>query len=312
MFHTVSGSERCDICKTNSRNTCPHRAVNDWNELETKGRKLLLLLLEDYKEVHDNPNATVLDVLPEMAVECFDGYDDSDNKLAPDIFLRDTITTDGRLTRYIYDYCRHLVHTEEDTNVCSKTKLKLDENAVGKEQDVFNIDYVLRHDDKDGDKTFHLNVLHDLRLRYKPDRIPTCKLARVQLLRKRLLTQSEIRRYRDAFLVYERSLQHRLMCPGLCIPCVLHHNNRTTEKVLQQILLAGMSLNMHRLDEYLEHISLVVNRDVFGKKNIQDGKSIGWKVPVTEKKQLDDVKLSNTQARAFIANFEVFVEHCLE
>ena len=225
--------------------------------------------------------------------------------------LRATVGPDGQLSRYVYDYSRHLVHSEETDKLIQGTKMKLDPNANGKENDVFNIEYVVKGEGNDGDNTFNMNVLRDLRLRYQPTDIPSCKVQRVVLLRQHLHTKYQLRLYRDSFEIYEKALCDRLMCPGLCIPCVLHHNNRVTEKVLQQILLRGMNHNLHRLDEFLATTAVIVNRDVFGKVNITDVNSCGWKVPITDKKQLDDVKLSNSQARRFIDNFEVIVNHCL-
>ena len=69
---------------------------------------------------------------------------DSGEQIWEDVDLRATVSQDDELSCYIYDYCRHLDHSEETEKLIQDTKMKLDPNANGKENDVFNIDYVVK------------------------------------------------------------------------------------------------------------------------------------------------------------------------
>ena len=162
------------------------------------------------------------------------------------------------------------------------------------------------------DNAFFGNVLPDLGLRGHIN-IPSCKLKRVRLLCSSLKIRAYIEQYRDALRLFEVSLKDRIFDPGQCIPCILHHNNRTTEKLIQQLLLVGLQSNTDHLKDFVASVNNTVNRDIFGRTFMHINDTSGWRVPMTgDGKQLDDVKLSNVQARDFVKNFKFLVEICTQ
>jgi hypothetical protein len=70
LLHYVTGDDICDRCVRNNRQTCAHRVVNDSDELDRKGEKIVELLLDDYRLTKGLPQASVLDMMPEGEVDC--------------------------------------------------------------------------------------------------------------------------------------------------------------------------------------------------------------------------------------------------
>eukprot|EP00956_Cyclotella_meneghiniana_P024726 scaffold50084_cov67-Cyclotella_meneghiniana.AAC.2 len=118
MWHTVDSDNRCEICKSNERELCPHRQVNYLSEIKRKsGLVLLSTLIDDRKRRDANPTATLRDMLSNEEVDCFDGYDPEGNIIWTKCHLKQSIDPDGNLQRPTYDYCRNWLHTEEEETV---------------------------------------------------------------------------------------------------------------------------------------------------------------------------------------------------
>ena len=102
------------------------------------------------------------------------------------------------------------------------------------------------------------------------------------------------------------------MCPGHCPSCVLHTHNRTVEKLLQQLLLAGLHKNMTASlrDAFVEKVTDVMDRDVFLHKHTN--KQDSWRFPLTDDKKLDDVSLSNNEARTVANGLQHMIDVCVE
>lgn len=63
MFRIVVGDNMCVICKSNGRESCSHRAVNDRTELADKASKLLCLRVESEQHLRNtstNPHRSTL------------------------------------------------------------------------------------------------------------------------------------------------------------------------------------------------------------------------------------------------------------
>jgi hypothetical protein len=311
MWNVFEDNKRCKICQYNNRKHCPHRAVNDSDEIGMKGRALLDLLLEDHRRVANDPTLRLQQILPQEPVHCFAGYE-GNNIVWTQLVLGSTISEDGLLLeRPINDYCRHVMHTEERTSVIQSSRMVYDPNAVEKKTTETNIDYEVKNNGSLSDNAFFGNVLHDLCLRGFV-KIPSCKFGRVRLLRSCLKTREYIEQLRDALRLFELSSNDRLFDPGQCPPCILHHNNRTTEKLVQQLLWVGLR-HAHDLSNFVASVNTTVNRDIFGRSNMHINDSSGWRVPMTrDGKQLDDINLSNTQARDFVKHFEFLVNICTQ
>ena len=118
--------------------------------------------------------------------------------------------------------------------------------------------------------------------------------------------------WRQALEIDEDSMAGRMFLPEECVPCVLHHNNRTVEKILQQLLLAMMRYHTGKkaLDKAIKELELIVNRDILLRSEQHLNDAGGWHFPLTEKRQLGDINLQNNDARKFVLGFEHLVRFC--
>ena len=139
----VSGDKICAMCQRNGQTRCDHKNVKTPLKLITKGTRLMDYLLEDYQRTTSNSNATYIDMLPSEVVDCLSGYDENLEKVMERICLKDMVSNNGTtLTRsHVYNYARHIVHTEETDNVQTKTRVKYDPNAFEKVLSIDNIEY---------------------------------------------------------------------------------------------------------------------------------------------------------------------------
>jgi hypothetical protein len=312
MYYVCEGDERCSICLHNGSKQCTHRAINSQEEIIRKGDVLREWMIEDVRKQWDNTTLELKEMMPNDAVECFAGYDDDKNWLTEMVKLPDTIGDDGEITRTPLDYIRQLVHTEELEEVVSGSVMYYNPGSLI--PDTSNIDHEYSDDERN---EFLGNIFNDLDLRgiAVPVDLPDDNV--VSILRQCLVRGYHVRRYRAALELYESALQERLMDPGQCPPCILHHSNRTGEKLVKQIILAGLQLNQSsreepkRKQQYLDRVGDVVTRLVFQRDLHEDDKS-GWKVPMTKEGKLGEVNLSNKAARAFVNNFEHLIDACLD
>jgi len=115
-------------------------------------------------------------------------------------------------------------------------------------------------------------------------------------------------------LINENAQHNQQLDPGVCIPCFLHHNNRVVEKIVQQLLVAGLGRCDEKADKekFAKLVKEVIDRDIYKRslKHIND--SGRFKFPLTEDGKLDDISLSNSEARAFASGFKHLVKVCLD
>ena len=137
LLSFVTGDRRCERCVRNECETCAHPNVNDTTELRAKGIKLLDLLLEDFAWTggRDLSSLSYHDMMPKKDVQCFLGYDENFEKVMK---MRNLSGTEigneisDSDEAHLYDFVRHLLHTEEESTVLVNTKIKVDPNVVEK------------------------------------------------------------------------------------------------------------------------------------------------------------------------------------
>ena len=229
--------------------------------------------------------------------------------------LKETISVDGNTLgrTHLYDYSRHLLHTEELDIVVKRSLVKEDVNALEKYTDTKNIDYACDGVDKARDDRFILNVTMDLTLRgFKRQDLPPSRDDLVAKLRDCLNTGRTVRRCRNALEINEKALGKQVLNPGSLPCCILHAKMRMCEKIIQQIILAGMRKNAtgQHFDNYCKKVEDMVNSEILSRTTCnEDGH---WKVPLDkkDKKKLGDVKLSGPSADKFMAGFNHLVDAC--
>lgn len=140
--------------------------------------------------------------------------------------------------------------------------------------------------------------------------LPADKSQRVEMLLDMLKERDTIYQLRNALKEYELELPNRIMDPGQCIPCVLHHNNRATEKLVKELLLIGLNA-APKMEEFIANVEDTVNVKILCRTIRRVNDKAGWKVQLTkDRNNLDKVNLSNTQARLFIDNLGALIEVC--
>ena len=324
LFRYVEGGDRCKLCKHNEHDRCSHEPVNTSDKIKLKALELLDLLEDDARA--RIPNFTHLSEVQPRGPSYGIRYDGVSRVWEP-VLLRTAYNADGSPSynaddsaynadgspsrAHLYDYGRYVTpHSEEEPELLAKSRIKFDRNALDKADNPNNIEYaVLPHKPEDNN-TFNKNVLHDLKLCLSSSQIPTDKGERIAKIRKCLLLRERVHRLRDALEEYDRAIEHRLMDPGKCLPCVLHFHCRAVEKIVQQLLLCGMRQNLgSALPSFVARVEEVVNRDMLERKSWEHDPA--WRFPLSDdKKQLGDVKLSNNQAREFVKGFPYLVEVC--
>jgi hypothetical protein len=93
-----------------------------------------------------NPNLSFKDCLPNEEVECFDGYTDEGKEITVKLKLKETISSDGSLSRPLSDYLEHMMHSEE---LIVDSHTRYDPFSLRKEDDPSNIDYVMKEGSSD-------------------------------------------------------------------------------------------------------------------------------------------------------------------
>ena len=190
LLSYVSGSLVCDMCKRNGREFCAHVHVDDEKELTRKGRELVALLLKDKRRRTCNASLTVQDMLPSDPVDCFLGYNEEHEKVMEKVSICKLVSPDGLVFErtHLYDYSRHLIHTEESDVVLKKSIVKFDPNAVNKNVNTNNIEYVCG-ENNERDDAFAMNVMKDLLLRgYNSSDLPRDSAVRQSMLLACLMT----------------------------------------------------------------------------------------------------------------------------
>ena len=94
------------------------------------------------------------------------------------------------------------------------------------------------------------------------------------------------------------------------IPCILHANNRTAEKLLEQILEVGLKncITKNERDEWVRKVEWEVNMSILGKNETNE---LGqWSVPMKSDTELGDVKLSCMDANKLVGKMNLIVGVC--
>ena len=84
--------------------------------------------------------------------------------------------------------------------------------------------------------------------------------------------------------------------PGICVPCDLHTKNRVVEKLVQQILLAGMRrLQPGKLDAHINQAENIVNGAILNRLILYMEDNFGrWTFPLDDtKKKVKGISFSN-------------------
>jgi len=311
----VFGDLICSMCKRNERTRCPHVPVDDLPELKRKGLELMELHLDDKRRMTGNDSLVMKDILPQGLIDCFYGYDNEFEKVMEKVDLRDTVSEDGKSysRSHLYDYTRHLTHTELSDKVLQKSTIKFDPNAEKKEEKTNNIEYVLGTY-TERDDAFILNVTRDLLLRgYKNRDLPLDPLARQDMLLGSLMVQKRVRTITNALTNNEDALAKQIFNPGILACCILHAKMRMIEKFIQQLILAGMRKNPTgaAFTNFCERVEVAVNNDILGRTSI-NAKTGQWRVPLdkNDQKKLGDVKLSGSAATKFVSGMKHLVSVC--
>ena len=144
---------------------------------------------------------------------------------------------------HLYDYSRHVLHTKESETVVKGSKVKFDPNAIEKTTNTNNIEYIHGHN-KSRDDAYILKLVSDLLLRgYSYAGLPKEPSDMQALLFRCLMTQRTVRKYRNALKNNEDALARQVLNPGVLALCILHAKMRMMEKLIQQLILAGMRKN---------------------------------------------------------------------
>ena len=164
------------------------------------------------------------------------------------------------------------------------------------------------------DDEFMINVTSNLITRsYDPDSLSLNRINCVELLRSRLLLGRTVKKFRLALAINEKALACQIMNLGSLLPCILHGLMRMTEKILQQLMLAGLRKNPSGkiFSDYCKREASTVNAKILGRSEVIMNTS-QWKVPLDEKdpKKLGEVKLSGSMVKKFMLGFDDFVEVC--
>ena len=316
MYLSKYGTDRCKLCIANEREKCCHRPVNGTTELNRKAERAMTLLTEDYKEHVGNQDSTMKDAVGPMPVACFSGWD-GEEKAWQILNLQDTFSDDGSPTHpNLFDYIRPIKHTEEDSEIIKKTIMKLDTNALKKTDELHNIDFVMGKNARK-DNMFIGNVTKDLiRRGYGRDKLPSSRVDKVSLLRKCLTIGAEMVMCRNALLLSEDASRTSWLCPGQCPPCILHANNRMVEKIVQQILLAGMRKNPsgQALSAFATRVEEAVNNEILKRTESRTRDMANWSFPFDKDNhgKLGDVTFNNKQAKKFAKGFKYLVAACTQ
>ena len=141
------------------------------------------------------------------------------------------------------------------------------------------------------------NVRADLRLHGYTNAehgMPDLDTDQVYLLRKCLIVGSILRKNRNALRIDEEARPVRYAGPGECLPCHLHAQNREGEKLLKEMLLAGMRrLLTGELVGYVHQVETIVNTEILSRSTMHHGEDGQWTFPIDhEQHKLKEINLT--------------------
>ena len=165
MFYYREGDARCKFCKHNNRDRCPHRRINSDKEVFNKGRRLLNRILLDQQRIRGNAQLSLVDLFGEGELDCFEGYNEDGSKKMIKVDVRATIKDNGQTLElaFVNNYCRHVQHSEEWTNVVNNSMMVYNPKAEDCKQDTRNLcfDYKNCADEETVDEFFvHIRYVY--------------------------------------------------------------------------------------------------------------------------------------------------------
>jgi hypothetical protein len=290
LYDFNMGELRCERCKSKGREKCRHWSVNDQEEINEKELHLSLLLEESEKNKQQQTS--------------FDSDSEEDA----------TINTAPHQTVPFEDLIDKVQHQEETLE--TKSNIMYRQGSASPEINPAHIEFQPQSTEE-SDK-FQTLLLQELELRdMLPENIETREELRARL-KARLTMGIRVRRLRRAVQRYRN--RQELMEVEKLILCVMHAENRITEKVIATLLYLGFEEPYRTPSEYTKYkkdVEDVVNRSIF--HHVGSDTDGQWEFPKPDAKKsagaktklMGDVKLTNEKARLFLSNIEVLLPTCL-
>jgi hypothetical protein len=254
------------------------------------------------------------DFVGEDPVKCWEGYDESGNELCSLVNLKDEFNDDGSQRRPSRDYCDGLRHSEEEDIVLQKSTMIYSPEALLSSKEIKNIDFDSSVGNNLEINKFNGLVFNDLILRgYEPSSLyqQYSPEERRRLLKSHMKIGREIRMIRNTLEIEKTARRTQFVEVDRAIPCILHANNRTAEKLLEQLILVALHSCLCRKDKnaMVHKIEDCVNHAILAKMKFND---LGqWRLPM-EGDKLGDIKLSCMDANKLVDKIGLLVEVCTE
>jgi len=210
------------------------------------------------------------------------------------------------------DYIETIGATIED--IRQRSRIVYNPTAIDKETNINNIEFVIStEDDTDADmeQLFYFNSLLNEELQLRSMDLDGTLGDRRERLKNQLMQEERIMLMQKAI---ERSAQGReaaLMLIHQAIPCIMHLENRSGEKILTMLLSIGADLYQRRrggasLDGYVKEVQRIVQSVILG----TEWRPKQWRVPMKEKgDKIGKVSLSNSTTREFISNCYPLIDY---
>jgi hypothetical protein len=252
------------------------------------------------------------DCLPEGECKCFTGFEIRNKKRQKKfemVKLTETFDGDGHHTRHISDYVQHIHHSVEKM---SKAPLVVyDPCAAERDFDPANIDYVVAENTA-MNTVFKTNLLRELTRRGLTfDPLASIDDMRV-ILKEQLLLKYKIERHKDAlYCSLVARYNNAVVGPDQTASCVLHFHQRTIEKIVSELLTRGLNEldGMVEINNFLDRVHSVVNRQIFGRIEMHEDDTSGWKVPMKpDGKQLGDITMDDSTCKLFDRGMDYLID----
>lgn len=200
--------------------------------------------------------------------------------------------------------------------VKSKTKIKYCPSAVDHKVDIYNIDYAPEDTESDEaiENLYFFSSLLTEELELRNMSILGSLGERRERLKRQLLVEE---RLGLILLAVERSIIGKdaaLMLIKQAIPCIMHLENRTGEKIITMLLAIGAELfQKHRsgssLRLYIERVESIVCKIILGTQ----WRPKQWRVPMKEGvEEIGKVSLSNSTTREFMTGLAPLIDFIFE
>jgi hypothetical protein len=99
--------------------------------------------------------------------------------------------------------------------------------------------------------------------------------------------------------------------PDQTASCVLHFHQRTVEKIVSELLTRGLDEldGMVEINEFLDRVHSVVNRQIFGRVDMHEDDTTGWKVPMKpDGKQLGEITMDDSTCKLFDRGMDFLID----